>query len=121
MMGGDCHPGRSKESVCRIAAICDRHSWRSGHDLRSCCCSSLCVYSRRSPPRKASIPPPCKPATDTWPTYNGDYSGRRFSTLDQINSTNIASLTLAWAFPVHIAPVKSTPLEVGGILYFTTP
>ena len=62
-----------------------------------------------------------KPATDTWPTYNGDYSGRRFSTLDQINSTNIASLTLAWAFPVHIAPIKSTPLEVGGILYFTTP
>src|SRR5205807_88506 len=61
-----------------------------------------------------------KPATDTWPTYNGDYSGRRFSTLDQINSTNIASLTLAWAFPVHIAPIKSTPLEVGGILYFTT-
>ena len=24
-----------------------------------------------------------KPATDTWPTYNGDYSGRRFSTLDR--------------------------------------
>ena len=21
-----------------------------------------------------------KPPTDTWPTYNGDYSGRRFST-----------------------------------------
>src|SRR5204863_516621 len=30
-----------------------------------------------------------KPATDTWPTYNGDYSGRRFSTLDQINAGNI--------------------------------
>jgi len=26
-----------------------------------------------------------KPATDAWPTYNGDYSGRRFSTLTQIN------------------------------------
>src|SRR5207248_4331351 len=32
-----------------------------------------------------------KPATDTWPTYNGDYSGRRFSPLDQINATNIHS------------------------------
>ena len=62
-----------------------------------------------------------KPATDTWPTYNGDYSGRRFSTLNQINATNIGSLTLAWAFPVHVAAIKSTPLEVNGILYFTTP
>src|SRR5437870_13839021 len=30
-----------------------------------------------------------RPATDTWPSYNGDYSGRRFSPLDQINATNI--------------------------------
>ena len=27
-----------------------------------------------------------KPATDSWPTYNGDYSGRRFSTLTKINA-----------------------------------
>ena len=26
----------------------------------------------------------------TWPTYNGDYSGRRYSTLNQINKTNVA-------------------------------
>ena len=26
-----------------------------------------------------------KPATDAWPTYNGDYSGRRFSPLTKIN------------------------------------
>src|SRR5437588_12840232 len=39
-----------------------------------------------------------KPATDTWPSYNGDYSGRRYSTLDQINAGNVNSLTLAWAF-----------------------
>ncbi len=23
-------------------------------------------------------------ATDSWPTYHGDYSGKRYSTLDQI-------------------------------------
>ena len=61
-----------------------------------------------------------KPATNTWPTYNGDYSGRRFSTLDQINDTNINSLTLAWIYSAH-QEVKSTPLEVNGILYFTSP
>ncbi|HKW31442.1 MAG TPA: acido-empty-quinoprotein group A [Candidatus Acidoferrum sp.] len=60
------------------------------------------------------------PATNTWPTYNGDYSGRRFSTLDQINASNISSLTLAWIYSAH-QELKSTPLEVNGILYFTSP
>lgn len=60
------------------------------------------------------------PPTNTWPTYNGDYSGRRFSTLDQINSSNIDSLTLAWVYRAN-GTIKSTPLEVNGILYFTTP
>ena len=62
-----------------------------------------------------------QPSPDTWPTYNGDYSGRRFSTLDQINSGNVSSLTLAWAFHARSASIKSTPLEVNGILYLTTP
>ena len=62
-----------------------------------------------------------KPPTDTWPTYNGDYSGARFSTLDQINAGNIHSLTLAWVFQTHGTAIKSTPLEVNGILYFSVP
>jgi acido-empty-quinoprotein group A len=62
-----------------------------------------------------------KPPTDTWPTYNGDYTGRRYSPLKQINSSNIKSLTLAWAFQANADALKSTPLEVNGILYFTVP
>src|SRR5271154_1192921 len=62
-----------------------------------------------------------KRATDTWPTYNGDYSGKRYSTLDQINAGNINTLTLAWVFPTHGTTIKSTPLEVNGILYFSVP
>jgi acido-empty-quinoprotein group A len=62
-----------------------------------------------------------KPPTDTWPTYNGDYSGARFSTLDQINAGNIDSLTLAWVFQTQGTTIKSTPLEVHGILYFSVP
>ena len=62
-----------------------------------------------------------KPPTDTWPTYNGDYSGRRYSPLQQINASNIRSLTLAWAFQANSQAIKSTPLEVNGILYFTVP
>ncbi|HWW01107.1 MAG TPA: acido-empty-quinoprotein group A [Candidatus Acidoferrum sp.] len=62
-----------------------------------------------------------KPATDTWPTYNGDYSGKRFSPLNQINASNVGSLTLAWVFHPHASTIKSTPLEVNGVLYFTVP
>lgn len=61
-----------------------------------------------------------QPPTANWPSYNGDYSGRRYSTLDQINSQNIGSLTLAWRFRAT-GTLKSTPLEVNGILYLTTP
>src|SRR3954451_1970066 len=62
--------------------------------------------------------------TDTWATYNGDYSARRYSTLKQINSTNVHTLSLAWAqrygSGAGIA-IKSTPLLVNGVLYFTSP
>ncbi len=61
------------------------------------------------------------PATSTWPTYNGDYSGRRFSTLDQINASNISDLNLVWVFESRTQGIKSTPLEVNGVLYFTVP
>lgn len=62
-----------------------------------------------------------KPPLDTWPTYNGDYSGRRYSTLAQVNSSNVKSLALAWSFQEHAAPLKCTPLEVNGTLYLSAP
>jgi alcohol dehydrogenase (cytochrome c) len=62
-----------------------------------------------------------KPATDTWPSYNGDYSGRRYSTLKQINTSNVGSLALGWVFRTHSQGIKSTPLLVNGVLYFTVP
>jgi alcohol dehydrogenase (cytochrome c) len=37
-----------------------------------------------------------KPLTDSWPTYNGDYSGKRYSALTQVNKDNVQRLTLAW-------------------------
>jgi alcohol dehydrogenase (cytochrome c) len=37
-----------------------------------------------------------KPLKDDWPTYNGDYSGKRYSALTQLNQSNVSHLTLAW-------------------------
>src|SRR3954470_8198145 len=45
-----------------------------------------------------------KPPTDAWPTYHGDYSGRRYSTLAQINAGNVKGLSLAWVYRVNTAP-----------------
>jgi len=62
-----------------------------------------------------------KPPTDAWPSYNGDYTGKRYSPLDGINRTNVGSLTMAWAFQTRQQAIKSTPLMVNGVLYFTVP
>jgi alcohol dehydrogenase (cytochrome c) len=38
-----------------------------------------------------------KPLGESWPTYSGDYTGRRHSSLTQINQATVKSLGLAWA------------------------
>jgi alcohol dehydrogenase (cytochrome c) len=64
--------------------------------------------------------------TDSWPGYNGDYSGRRWSPLKKINSSNVHNLSLQWVYRVSAigtggATIKATPVEVNGVLYFTVP
>ena len=62
------------------------------------------------------------PSTDSWPMYHGDYSGKRHSSLTQITPRNVPGLTLAWAFQTgQGATIKSSPLLVDGVLYFTVP
>ena len=90
-----------------------------------------------------------KPLANEWPTYSGDYSGKRYSALTQINQKNVKQLSLAWtrrlvngpgpggpqqpgATPIIVggvgtlvagwpAQVKGAILQVGGVLYVTTP
>src|SRR5215467_8309485 len=63
-----------------------------------------------------------KPATDAWPSYNGDYSGRRYSTLAQITTANVSALSLAWMAPLASGGggLKGTPLQIGGVMYIST-
>ena len=37
-----------------------------------------------------------KPLGESWPTYSGDYTGRRYSSLTQINQSTLKNLGLAW-------------------------
>jgi alcohol dehydrogenase (cytochrome c) len=62
------------------------------------------------------------PPADSWPGYHGDYSGRRHSSLTQITPENVKTLSLAWAFQTNqTALIKSSPLLVDGVVYFTVP
>src|SRR5262245_21766992 len=45
-----------------------------------------------------------KAPTDSWPTYNGDYTGRRFSPLTKITAQNVDQLSLGWSYRVNLGP-----------------
>ena len=62
------------------------------------------------------------PKTGSWPTYDGNESGNRYSPLDQINTSNVARLVQKWSFPIPGAPgaLEVTPLVVDGIMYATS-
>src|SRR5512140_2919543 len=62
-----------------------------------------------------------KPLKDDWPTYNGDYTGRRFSALDAVNKANVKHLSLAWMTRLTAGAGRSgrgggpaVPLQTGG-------
>ena len=52
-----------------------------------------------------------KPLGDSWPTYSGDYSGKRYSALTQINQKNVKTLTMAWTRRLVAGPGPSGPVS----------
>lgn len=50
-----------------------------------------------------------KPLAESWPTYSGDYSGKRYSALKQVNQATVKNLTLAW-----VATLTEGPGDAGG-------
>ncbi|SPF51086.1 Pyrrolo-quinoline quinone (modular protein) [Candidatus Sulfopaludibacter sp. SbA4] len=57
-----------------------------------------------------------------WLTYWGDYSGRHFSSLAQINQANVARLQAQWTVPMPgDGIVESVPVVADGVMYTTGP
>ena len=58
-----------------------------------------------------------KPLGNTWPTYSGDYTGRRFSPLKQADKNTVKNLTLAWTsrFMAGSPTGRGANLIVGGV------
>ena len=87
------------------------------------------------------------PLGDSWPTYSGDYTGRRYSKLTQVTTETVKHLTLAWTvelntgmpplqgngapdfiggegageFAIGSQRIKGAILQVGDLLFVTAP
>ncbi len=53
----------------------------------------------------------------TWLTYWGDYQGRHFSGLNQINAANAGQLQARWAVPMGDGLLEGSPIVVDGVMY----
>ena len=86
-----------------------------------------------------------KQDTGSWPTYSGDYSGRRYSPLKEINQATVKNLSLAFVTRLQAGPqgpagtppvivagegkaefntaanIKGALLQIDGVIYIATP
>jgi len=69
------------------------------------CLAPALVFSHAQAPTQGLNPAEIlKPLGDSWRTYSPDYSGKRYSTLTQINQSNVKNLTLAWSTRLNGGP-----------------
>jgi alcohol dehydrogenase (cytochrome c) len=60
------------------------------------------------------------PPGANWISYNGDYSGRRYSSLSEINRKNVSRLRAEWVFHArNTSRLEVTPVVVNGLMFVT--
>ena len=61
-----------------------------------------------------------KEVKNNWVSYNGDYTGRRYSSLDEVTPANVARLKKRWIFQTSGAgAMEVTPVVVAGMMFIT--
>ena len=62
-----------------------------------------------------------QPVGANWVSYNGDYTGRRYSNLDQISAKNVGQLRAQWVFHASNSDnLEVTPVVVDGLMFVTS-
>src|ERR1700704_2269686 len=58
-----------------------------------------------------------------WPGYGGGPEGTRYSSLDQINRSNVSRLRVAWTYDTADGKgaTETQPIVVNGVLFGLTP
>jgi len=65
---------------------------------------------------------PAKKNTADWPVYGGTAENNHFSSLQQINRSNVRQLAVAWTFDTgESGGLQTSPIVVDGVLYGLTP
>ena len=89
--------------------------WRTAILLGLNFCATL-MYGQVTPERLLNS----AKEPQNWLMYSGDYAGRRYSALEQINVSNARALVPKWVYQtVAVGKFETTPLVVDGILYGT--
>ena len=59
---------------------------------------------------------------NNWPSYGGTTLAWRYSALDQVNTSNVSKLQVAWAFQTgdYEQGLQSTPIVIDGVMYLST-
>ena len=55
-----------------------------------------------------------------WPLHNLDVSNRRYSPLNQIDTSNASKLTLKWSYDAGAQIGEITPVVINGVMYFNS-
>jgi len=87
----------------------------------------VCLIARASAPDNSAaidvLPAELlvQPPAANWPSYNGDYTGRRYSSLTEINVTNVGQLRAQWVFHSRNSDrLEVTPVVVNGMMFVTS-
>ena len=94
---------------------------------------NLIAFLREAPERQIAQPMPANladaltaadllhPREGEWPTYHGQMSGNRYSTLAQIDLKSVKDLKPVWSYPAGAGQaLQTTPVVANGVMYLTT-
>src|SRR5262245_29673189 len=85
----------------------------------------LIVPPASAVPASQAMPPVGEPVGANWMVYGGNLYNQRYSSLNQINSGNVANLKGAWTYQVDgnsaATSFESSPIVIDGMMFLTGP
>ena len=86
-------------------------------------CVAPLLYGLANAPSTKVTPHQQSDIQTDWPSYGGGPNGIRYSSLSQINSSNVDRLQVAWTYDCDEGPggSQTQPIVVGKVLYAVTP
>ncbi len=114
-----------------IPAFSQQYRKLSAQVLRLICQLSVCTVTTATLAGPDLSLSPYEPVTDerlinpepeNWLQWRGNYAGWTYSPLQQINSSNVKDLTLAWTYSTGVAGGhEAPPIVNNGYMYVATP